>query len=361
MPPSLPDFSKSHGNPEENGEDWMTLRTHSSTCESKGGHDNSLSSLKVDMFVGDKFFRTVEPNCFDPKVRMAEMDESGVDVQVISTVPILFSYDKPVEPAVALVRYLNDHIASVCHEYPSRFVGLSTVPLQDVSAAIDELRRTKTDLGLKGVEIGTEINGRSLDDAVFDPFWSACEDLDVPIFVHPLGYELERENKSRWGNYWSAWLIGMPSETALAIHAILSSGVLMRHPKLRFCFAHAGGAYLPLLGRVQHGYNCRPDLVAHNSQGLSPENYLQSNQHNIWIDSLVHDPDLLQFICKKIGSDRVIMGSDYPFPLGEMPVPGKMLVDDKRVRELFSQDARSRMLSGNAIEFLGLQKMFNKD
>ncbi|KAJ5722474.1 hypothetical protein N7488_000509 [Penicillium malachiteum] len=361
MPPSLPDFSKSHGNPEENGEDWMTLRTHPSTSESENGHDDRPSSQKVDMFVGDKFFRTVEPNCFDPEVRMAEMDETGVDVQVISTVPILFSYDKPVEPAVALARYLNDHIAKVCRDYPSRFVGLSTVPLQDIPAAIDELRRARTVLGLRGVEIGSEINGRSLDDTIFDSFWSACEDLEVPIFVHPLGYEYERENKSRWGNYWSAWLVGMPSETALAIHAILSSGVLVRHPKLRLCFAHAGGAYLPLLGRVQHGYNCRPDLVAHSSEGLSPENYFQSHQNNIWIDSLVHDPDLLQFISKKIGSDRIIMGSDYPFPLGEMPVPGKMIADDKRVKELFSQDARARMLSGNAIEFLGLQKMFKTD
>lgn len=151
-----------------------------------------------------------------------------------------------------------------------------------------------------------------------------------------------------------------PSETALAMHAILSSGVLVRHPKLRFCFAHAGGAYLPLLGRIQHGYDCRSDLVAHSSQGLSPENYFQSHQHNIWIDSLVHDPDLLEYICKKIGSDRVIMGSDYPFPLGEMPVPGKMLACDQQVNKLFAPDVRQRMLSGNAIEFLGLQDIFKK-
>lgn len=152
-----------------------------------------------------------------------------------------------------------------------------------------------------------------------------------------------------------------PSETALAMHAILSSGVLVRHPKLRLCFAHAGGAYLPLLGRIQHGYDCRPDLVAHSSQGLSPENYLQSHQHNIWIDSLVHDPDLLEYICKKIGSDRVIMGSDYPFPLGEMPVPGKMLASDQQVNKLFSPEVRARMLSGNAIEFLGLQDIVKKN
>lgn len=208
MPPNLPDFSKLYGSPEENGEDWMTLRSHH--IPSDGVSDSSgTESSKVDMYVGEKFFRTVEPNCFDPIVRMKEMDATGVDVQVISTVPILFSYDKPIEPAAALARYLNDHIASVCRDNPRRFVGLATVPLQDVSSSVTELRRAKSELGLKGVEIGTEINGCSLDDPKFDLFWAACEDLDMPIFVHPLGYELERENKSRWGNYWSAWLIGM--------------------------------------------------------------------------------------------------------------------------------------------------------
>lgn len=208
MPPNLPDFSKSHGSPDKNAGDWMTLRSHSES--SNGASDQTgTESSKVDMYVGEKFFRTVEPNCFDPVVRMNEMDVTGVDVQVISTVPILFSYDKPIEPAAALARYLNDHIASVCRDNPRRFVGLATVPLQDIPSSVVELRRAKVELELKGVEIGTEINGCSLDDPRFNPFWAACEELDMPIFVHPLGYELERENKSRWGNYWSAWLIGM--------------------------------------------------------------------------------------------------------------------------------------------------------
>ncbi|KAJ6178962.1 hypothetical protein N7519_009423 [Penicillium mononematosum] len=357
MPPCLPDFSKSHCMSQSNSQEWITLRPHDTPGNRSDGQ-NSPASSKVDMFVGDRFFRTVEPNCFDPDVRIAEMDASGVDVQVISTVPVLFSYDKPVEPAAAMARYLNDHIASVCRDHPHRFVGLATVPLQDVAVSVKELRRAKDILGLKGVEIGTEVGGKTLNSADFEPFWTACEELDFPIFVHPLGYELEQENKERWGKYWSAWLIGMPSETALAMHSILSSGVLVRHPNLRFCFAHAGGAYLPLLGRIQHGYDCRPDLVAHSSQGVLPQDYIQSQQSNIWLDSLVHDPDLLQFICKKIGPERIIMGSDYPFPLGEMPVPGEMLASDAQVGSFLSQEKRARMLSGNAIEFLRLESMF---
>jgi aminocarboxymuconate-semialdehyde decarboxylase len=208
MPPSLPDFSKSHGSPTDKIESWMTLRPNESSID-ETQHQKGTSSKKVDMFVGDKFFRTVEPNCFDPEVRIREMDATGVDIQVLSTVPILFSYDKQAEPATALARYLNDHIASVCREHPRRFIGLATVPLQDVPSSVIELHRAKLELGLTGVEIGTEINGRALDHPDFESFWAACEDLDVPIFVHPLGYELERENKARWGSYWSAWLIGM--------------------------------------------------------------------------------------------------------------------------------------------------------
>lgn len=142
------------------------------------------------------------------------------------------------------------------------------------------------------------------------------------------------------------------------MHAILSSGVLVRHPKLRLCFAHAGGSYLPLLGRIQHGYDCRPDLVAHNSQGVSPLQHFELHQKNIWIDSLVHDADLLEYICKKIGPQRILMGSDYPFPLGEMPVPGGMLAWDGQVRQFLSDKARSKMLGRNAIEFLGLHDLF---
>lgn len=201
MPPTLPDFS-------DDESDWVHLRSREKSTEKEEGQEKK-EELKVDMYVGSRFFRTVEANCFDPKTRITEMDATEIDIQVLSTIPILFSYDKPVEPAARLARYLNDHLASVCRQYSPRFVGLATVPLQDIGESVKELTRAKNELGLKGVEIGTTINGRNLDDKTYEPFWKACEELDFPIFVHPLGYELQRENAARWNDYWAAWLIGM--------------------------------------------------------------------------------------------------------------------------------------------------------
>ncbi|KAG8422587.1 hypothetical protein J3459_010223 [Metarhizium acridum] len=148
-----------------------------------------------------------------------------------------------------------------------------------------------------------------------------------------------------------------PSETALTLHAIVSSAVLVRHPKLRLCFALAGGAHLPLLGRIQHGCDCRPDLVAHKSGGTSPTHQVAFGQRNVRIDGLVHDPDLLEYMCKKIGPERVIMGSDYPFPLGQVPLPEQMISTDERVRGFLSEERREGILWRNAVEFLGLHDL----
>lgn len=353
MPNSLPDLSAV---PTSSGRSyaWPSFQP----CKDGSGD--------VDMYSGAKFFRRVSPNCYDPATRAREMDAAGVDVQVLSTVPLLFCYDAPVEPAVVLARSLNEHIAGIAKQFPDRFVGLATVPLQDVDEAVRELTRSK-ELGLVGVQIGTSVplpdGAVDLDDARLDDFWTACEVLDMAVFVHPLGYSWKEENEARWAKYWGSWLVGMPCETALAMHNLSSAGVFLRHPALRLCFAHAGGSFPALLGRIQHGFNCRPDLVAHSAGGITPTKHLASG-NNIYIDSLVHDADLLDYVLRKIPSANMVLGSDYPFPLGEVPTAGEMLIgngeEGQKLDSFMTWNQRAGVLAGNAIRLLNLDARFQQ-
>lgn len=286
-----------------------------------------------------KFFREVESNCWDPVKRIEECDSAGVHVQVISTVPVMFSYWTQPEHGLDLSRFLNDHVASVVREHPRRFVGLGTVPLQSPERAIRELERCVKELGLAGVQIGSHVNDWNLSDEKLFPFFEAASELGASIFVHP--WDMMGEAKMQ--KYWLPWLVGMPAEVSLAMCSLIFGGVLERLPRLRFAFAHGGGSFPGTLGRIEHGFEARPDLVAVDNK-VPPREYLG----RFWVDSLVHDAETLRFIVKLFGADKVALGSDYPFPLGELR-PGTLI---ESLSEL-APDAREQLLWKNALAWLG--------
>jgi aminocarboxymuconate-semialdehyde decarboxylase len=234
---------------------------------------------------------------------------------------------------------LNDDIAEVQAARPERFVGLGSVPMQDSELAIGELERCMRDLGLAGVQIGSNVNGANLDSPELFPVFEAAQQLGAAVFVHPW----EMVGRERMARYWLPWLVGMPAETSLAICSLIFSGVLERLPRLRVAFAHGGGAFPGTFGRIAHGFDVRPDLCA-VANAVPPKEYLG----RIYVDSLVHDPLALRFLVELMGARRVALGSDYPFPLGEAH-PGE-LIDSCG----FPEETRARLLHGTALEWLGL-------
>lgn len=305
---------------------WVRLEHHKPCC--------------AQMWVDDKMFREVQANCWDPVTRIGECDASGVHVQVLSTVPVMFGYWAKATDAHDLAQLLNDHLAGVCHDFPDRFVGLGTIPLQDEKLAIRELERCVHELKLPGVQIGSHVNGDNLDNERIFPVFEAAADLGAAVFVHPW----DMMGKERMNRYWMPWLVGMPAETALAICSVIFGGVLERLPKLRIGFAHGGGAFPGTIGRIEHGFNVRPDLCAVRN-GTNPRDYLGK----FYLDSLVHDADALRYLIKLVGEQRIALGSDYPFPLGEH-VPGALI---ESLPEL-SRESKQRLLAGTALEFLDL-------
>jgi len=291
------------------------------------------------MMRGDKVFRVVEENCFKQDVRLKEMDETGVTTQVLSTIPVLFNYWANAGDGLETSRFFNDHIAETVAGDPKRFIGLGTIPLQDVDLAVKELERCVKELKMPGIEIGSNVNGENLSEKKFFPFYEAAEILGCALFVHP--WEMMGEKQME--KYWLPWLVGMPAETSRAICSMIFGGVFSTFPNLRVAFAHGGGAFPFTVGRIEHGFEARPDLVAVDNK-INPRDYVGK----FWVDSLVHDKKALAYLIEVMGEDKICLGSDYPFPLGEKH-PGRLIEKMK-----LGKKVEKKLFYKNATEWLGI-------
>ncbi len=291
------------------------------------------------MMQGGKFFREIESNCWDAQLRIEEYARFQTQVQIVCTIPVLFAYWSKPKDGLKVSQFLNDHIATLTQTFPKNYIGLGTLPMQDISLAVEELQRCKN-IGLKGIQIGSNINNINLSDDQFNPLWDALQDLDMCVLVHP--WEMMGEEDMR--KYWLPWLVGMPAETTRAICSLIFSGVFERFPRIRFNFAHAGGSFLTTIGRIEHGYHCRPDLVAIDNP-KNPRDYIG----HFWVDSATHDPQLLRYILELMPAEKISLGTDYPFPLGDLKV-GEFIRDMRLTAE-----TQEQIFWKSAVSWLGMK------
>lgn len=293
---------------------------------------------KAEIMVGDRFFRHIYSACWDPEVRLAEMDRDGVDVQIISATPVLFAYERPAEHALDCARIFNDAALELCTQGRGRLRALCQVPLQDVDAACKELTRCMH-AGHLGVQIGNHVGDKNLEDPGIVTFLHHCADEGAAVLVHPW----DMLAPQRMPSYMMPWTVGMPAETQLAIVAMILGGAFDKLPaNLRICFAHGGGSFAFLLGRLENAWRHHP--VAHGICEKSPREYL----HRFSVDSAVFDAPALQFLVETMGAERVMLGSDYPFPLGEHGI-GSLIRSSH-----LTTSAKNQLLGGNALVFFGL-------
>ena len=296
-------------------------------------------ACRATIMTGDAVFREITDRSWRPERRIEDMDRLGIDRQVLSPPPVMFCYWAEARAAHAFARMQNENVAAIVGRHPRRFIGMATVPLQDTALAIEELQDAHERLGLRAVEIGTCPGGRDFDDPALFPFFAACRDLGIAVFVHPATPLVGQERLTK---YYFPLIVGNPLETAVAISKLIFGGVLERLPDLRICFAHGGGAFPFTLGRLDYGWSVRPE--GPESIPKRPREYARL----LHFDSLTHSPANLRFLVAEFGAERVAMGSDYPFDMGS-PDP-VAAVDEAGL----DPGARALVEGGTAARFLGL-------
>lgn len=272
------------------------------------------SDCCANVVIGGTVFREIESSCWDGERRIREMDPMRIGVQCLSPMPELLSYWMDAQDTADLGRHINAEIAFIVSKGQGRFRGLGMVPLQDVDLAISELRHCVEELGLDGVEIGTNVNGRPIGDPLFRPFFAMAEALDALIFVHPLRAAGRDQVVGPPG---LEQIVAFPCETSLSIASLITGGTLHRHQNLKLVFSHGGGAFAQILPRLEHAWGFIPALQA--ATGEAPS-VLARRLH---YDSLVYSTTSLRFLVDQFGASQVVIGTDYPFAiLDRAPVDG---------------------------------------
>jgi aminocarboxymuconate-semialdehyde decarboxylase len=319
FPESWPDLAARYGTP-----DWPSIK--------------HTGPGKADILLGDRMFRHVTSACWDVNVRLENMDRNGVDMQIISATPVLFAYARKAEHALDCARLFNDVALEMCLRSKGRLKSLCQVPLQDIDSSCAELDRCMRD-GHLGVQIGNHVEEKNLDNPGMVKFLQHCGAVGAAVFVHPWDM-LARE---RMPNYMLPWTVGMPTETYLSLASMILSGAFDRlSPNLRICFAHGGGSFAFLLGRLENAWKNHEG--ARGVSQFTPSHYLD----RMSVDSAVFEQRTLQFLVSVMGGDRVLLGSDYPYPLGELRA-GTLIRESQ-----FSPEVKKKLLGDNAVKFLNL-------
>lgn len=323
FPKEWPDLAERFGTP-----DWPWMRP--------------VDETHAMVMVGDREFRPVTSACWDPDRRIEDLDRDGIDLQIICATPVLFGYSRPAEQALYCARIFNDAALDLVARSRGRLRALAQVPLQDVDMACAEVSRAMRD-GHLGVQIGNHLGQRELDDPALMTFLHHCADEGATVFVHPW----DMMSPERMPRYMLGWLVAMAAETQLSILSLILSGAFERLPRsLRIGFAHGGGSFAYLLGRADNAWRHR-DIVRQDSPH-PPSHYVD----RFYCDSAVFDEKALRLLVDVMGPERVVLGTDYPFPLGEQRL-GHLV----GTTPLLSDSERRAIQGGNALTFLGLDKM----
>ena len=296
---------------------------------------------KAMIMIGETEFRPIHDACWSVERRIEDMDRQGIDHQVICATPVLFAYARPADQAADVARIFNDATLEICGRSDGRLLPLCQVPLQDVDRSCEVLSEAMK-AGHLGVQIGNHVELKNLDDEGMITFLQHCADEGAAVLIHPW----DMMARERMPNYMMGWTVGMPAETQLGIVSMILGGAFDRLPRsLRVCFAHGGGSFAFLLGRLENAWHHR-DIARGKSQN-PPSHYCD----RFSVDTAVFSHEALELLTKVMGPERIMLGSDYPFPLGEQEI-GKLV----RTAPFLDVGAKEAMLGGNAATWLGLDQ-----